>query len=66
MTSLTSKIIILVLYINYSSAPNFYLQLNLEILIYNLHYTLYLVGMKKIVKVPKSSINEVLLTTFHR
>ena len=29
-------------------------------------YTLYLTGLKNIHKVPKSSINKVLLTTFHK
>ena len=42
------------------------LRANLQIVIYNLHYTLYFAGLNKIVKLPKSSINEVLLTTFHR
>ena len=41
------------------------LTANLKVVIYNLHYALYFAGLK-IVKVPKSSINEVLLTTFHR
>ena len=55
---LTSKIIIiLILYINFASAPN------LQIVRYNLRYNLCLTGL---FKVPKSSIIEVLLTTFHR
>ena len=35
-------------------------------MIYNLHYTLYFAGLNKIVKVPKSSVNKVLLTTSRR
>ena len=31
-----------------------------------LNYTLYLTGLKNIHKVPESSINEVLLATFHK
>ena len=49
---LTSKnIILLILYINFASVPNLYFILD---------------GFEKYKKVPKSSINEGLLTTFHR
>ena len=41
---------------------NLKLATNLQIAIYNLHYTLYFAGLNKIVKVRKSSINQVPLT----
>ena len=51
----TYTIIILYLYHTYT-----------KILQVCLIYTLYLTGLKNIHKVPKSSFNEVLLTTFHK
>ena len=47
----TYTVIMLYLYINFASVPNLYFILD---------------GLKNIHKVPKSSIHDVLLTTFHK
>ena len=47
VTRRTCKIIILILYLYFASAPKLYLKLIYKIVIYNLHYTLHFAGLKR-------------------